>query len=311
MSEKGNGTSSTTTLPCPSDLANRQPAVTWKLRKVFKSTSHKQLDNTLGPFELELTNLIAVRKKDSTKEVSPWAEDALQMLKCAQKSLELGEIQLGWGFFYKAELLSLHLMDDGMLQERATIILNKAEERLDEQEKKNVRDLIGKSEKGIWQTKPNVTINEVYSALSIVQKHYIDAYTALDTAMFQLGILAGIALLLSPFIILSLMITPWQKVISNWWLLPAVLFGAMGGAISGVITTATGLTKEDIPQMLLSSWVSVVRPIVGAAAALAISMFLLAGLVNLGEVTDNLIFAVAFASGFSERVLLKTVEKVG
>jgi hypothetical protein len=41
---------------------------------------------------------------------------------------------------------------------------------------------------------------------------------------------------------------------------------------------------------------------------LAISVFLLSGLIQLGTLTEYLILAISFASGFSERLLVKAVE---
>jgi hypothetical protein len=295
----------------PCDLAGRKPAFCWSLKKFFKSTSYKQLDNALDPFEIELHNLIS-RRQEEGQPISPWAENAMKMLECAKTALSLGEVQLGWGYFYKAELLSLHLMDEKMLLDKAKKVLNRSEERLEDWEKKTVRDLIGQAvQGGAWSVREGVRVDEVYSALETIQQHYIDAYTNLDTAMFQLRILATISVVLSLFIIWSLMNYSGQVVANNvFLLLSSVLFGGIGGSVSGIITVANNSRKGDTPTQLLSSWITIIRPIVGAAAALAISMFLLSGIVNLGDVTNNLIFAVSFAAGFSERVLISAVDKV-
>jgi hypothetical protein len=55
-------------------------------------------------------------------------------------------------------------------------------------------------------------------------------------------------------------------------------------------------------------WLTITRPIIGAISALALSLLLLSGLVQVGELTHSLILAMSFAVGFLERLLIKTIE---
>jgi len=66
--------------------------------------------------------------------------------------------------------------------------------------------------------------------------------------------------------------------------------------------------RAQIPDQLLNSWLTISRPLFGAMSALAISVFLLSGLIQFGDLTQNLILAISFVAGFSERFLLRAVE---
>ena len=90
------------------------------------------------------------------------------------------------------------------------------------------------------------------------------------------------------------------------------MFGALGGTISGIHSIKNSyLAGADIPEGVLNTWLTLARPVIGLAAALAITVFVLGGLVNIGEITVGiyLIFAVAFASGFSEKIIIGAVGK--
>ena len=90
------------------------------------------------------------------------------------------------------------------------------------------------------------------------------------------------------------------------------LFGALGGTVSGIITIKDAFkTKEDIPERVLNGWVTFARPLVGLLVSIAITVFLLSGIFTLLEtaVTKYVIFAVAFASGFTERLIVGVVKK--
>lgn len=96
-----------------------------------------------------------------------------------------------------------------------------------------------------------------------------------------------------------------------FWLTIA-LFGALGGIVSGMNSLKAAFkSREDIPEKVLNGWVTIARPFVGLLAAVAIAVFLLSGLFTLLEttVTKYVLFAIAFASGFTERYIVGAVEK--
>lgn len=100
---------------------------------------------------------------------------------------------------------------------------------------------------------------------------------------------------------------------SNWlfWITIG-LFGAVGGAISGLYGLKQAYsTQSDIPERVLNTWLTIAKPVIGFAAAIIIAMFLIVGLVQATNLTmsNYLIYAMAFISGFSERLIIGAVEE--
>ena len=300
MSNPSLGGDSGSRLPPPI----RRAYFRWWRRHIFKSTSYKQLENLIGPFE----NDLAVLEQQAVVKTSPWAEKAREKLQCARTALDYCQVQVAWGYFYEAEKLSIHLIEgkNVELRDRSLAIFDRAEEKLSGWRKNTVRHLIGKEDpKGSWALKPDpLEIDQVCTALQQVQDHYCDRYTELDQAQLQLGVLTLVGLVLSISLLAFFYYLPGELLVT------ATLFGGLGGTTSGIITGAVGQSQKDIPDDVLKTWVTIIRPIVGAMAALAIVMFLQAGIVSFGTLTNSLIFAVSFAAGFSERVLLGAVGKV-
>ena len=306
-------------------LADMKPVKFLKVRQAFKSSSHRRLYETIGPFEVELkdkiTDVLARLSKDFEKEIDVVKKQAieqeidrinrkinaaLESLECAKKALGLGEIEVGWRYLFQAELeQSAIVADEPSLKRLAVATLFEAEKKLHSWRLETVQEYLGK--KGILRDK--IAIGDVYRSRKIMQEHFTNMYMKLHTAGFQLGILITIALFL---VIPTTLILPSlgsEVSLSNFGLLIAiVLFGALGGCFSGVFSLSREAGEGSIPDQILSSWVTLARPAVGIIAALAMAGFLLSGIIQLGTLTIPLILAVSFAVGFSERLLIKALE---
>ena len=90
----------------------------------------------------------------------------------------------------------------------------------------------------------------------------------------------------------------------------AMLFGIMGASVSSIFSLAKGSTAARIPDQLVSFWITLARLAVGGMAALVVYAFLLSGLLQIGRPTPGLMLAIAFAAGFSERLVISAVETV-
>jgi hypothetical protein len=87
------------------------------------------------------------------------------------------------------------------------------------------------------------------------------------------------------------------------------LFGALGGSLSALrsVTTAGqegGRTRN--PEQVQAWYVTVVRPLVGAAAALGVFVVLAPDVTSTAAM-----LGVAFAAGFSEALIVRAVESAG
>jgi putative (di)nucleoside polyphosphate hydrolase len=83
----------------------------------------------------------------------------------------------------------------------------------------------------------------------------------------------------------------------------AVLFGVVGACISSV-QRATSRSRRSVPKLREAMWASVTRPLIGAAAGLVVWALGVEGI--LGDQSLGFL-GLAFAAGFSERVILRLV----
>jgi hypothetical protein len=77
----------------------------------------------------------------------------------------------------------------------------------------------------------------------------------------------------------------------------------LGACISGILRLEKSSAQVNIPDQLQSFVFTIARPLVGAVSALAVVIFVLAGILQMGEQTPGLYLAAAFLAGFSERLL--------
>lgn len=293
-------------------LSNQRPVIFRGLRKIFKSASHRRLDDSIGAFELELKDIvkrIEGRKFDNPEEKDEMhraAKTVLQSLGCAKRALSLGKIEMGWRYFFQADLTSTYLLNKEDLRKRALATFKEAEAKLVSWRKKTVEELL--SVKG--DLKNSLSYGDVYDAKKILQEHHTNNYIKLRTAQFQLGTLAMVAFV--PIVALVFLLPTLSSGISFnslSLLLATMMLGALGGVFSGILSTAEQSSKGRIPDQLLSSWLIIARPVMGIVAALALYGFLFSGLIQLGTLTPPLVLALSFAVGFSERLLTRALEQ--
>lgn len=86
-----------------------------------------------------------------------------------------------------------------------------------------------------------------------------------------------------------------------------ILFGVLGAAFSGVLSLANA-SEERIPQLLLHFSAAMSRVSLGAVAAYVVFTFLDGGVLPFEPQNQNAILALAFAAGFSERLLVRAVK---
>lgn len=88
------------------------------------------------------------------------------------------------------------------------------------------------------------------------------------------------------------------------------VFGALGACLSAIQSLGRAGAQGRIPEHVASSLVTITRPALGAAAALGVYAITVSGLLNISleaEEAHLTVFALAFAAGFSERLVLSAV----
>lgn len=96
----------------------------------------------------------------------------------------------------------------------------------------------------------------------------------------------------------------------------AAFIGVLGGLLCGVISMVLGLGKVDlaskVPELRLSRITLLIRPLLGAAAALPVAFAANADFVQINGLSAPMtVFLLAVATGFSERLFMALVDRVG
>jgi hypothetical protein len=297
-----------------------------RITSFLQSESCMRLNASIGPLEEELeTWHNPTQDKDSVE--GKWYQNAKNDINKAKKARDT---QLAWKFLFRAVCATAYLLKGEDLRNVANVTLLESEEKLDGWRKKAVKSALC-DENGNLKTVEkkksspdersdhadnNSTLrnHDVYLALEILTEHHNNRYIKIDIAHKQLVLLIISSVVLIPLGVLALATSPAKFDITNLYFLAAVvIFGAIGGTISGLVTISRVSTKRKIPDQILSSWSTMSKPIYGAISALGVSVFTFAGLVVGGASADAnsiyLVLAISVLAGFSERFLLNVLRE--
>lgn len=297
----------------------RRPMIREMLaRSRFKSVSLNRLNNTFAVFQADLDTIIEAKNVDS-QPVTGWQRRSQELLKQAQKAAGDGNAELGWRCLKAADRFTLYGMDAEQLAIEAGSILAEATDEdkdLSNWRKVRVRELLCDQTRKL---KKELRKSEVVRAKRIVDEHHDNIYQKAEILRRRLRILAamcGIAvvawLLLSPFAPYASSVTeattraPWLA-----WL-GIVVAGVFGAILSGFASsTATDQKTTRIPLELAASTITVARFSIAMVGSLAAAILMASGLLNVPKQTQTyeIMLAVALAAGFSDRLVLRGIEK--
>ena len=103
---------------------------------------------------------------------------------------------------------------------------------------------------------------------------------------------------------------PTTDPISIEFVFTVVLFGAIGAAVSSLTNLSKVLQRSKVPEQVGSIRLAVARVVLGATSALIVYVFAFTEIVSIVEPSVSSLLAFAFVAGFSERLLVRTVETV-
>lgn len=257
--------------------------------------------------------------------INQYLHQSYSELERAELALERKDIVSFWRYLAEAkkwELVAIERLyhqstDDNefglnLLNLRAQDALLQAADVLDAQQRQTV-------EQGLSQRDQDGYYRNIVSAIHMIHQQRINVYLEKARAKFletQLGFF-----ITTITVCLALTFTIWGEVfqgvpaglgsaafLSLPFLFTIVLFGAMGAAVSSLLSLSKLLQRPNIPEQVGSVQLAFARIVLGAASALIIYIFVLAEIVNIFNISENTLLAIAFVSGFSERQLIKTLE---
>jgi len=90
--------------------------------------------------------------------------------------------------------------------------------------------------------------------------------------------------------------------------------GVLMGFFGGLVSFAFSWLRADLPARITDPqaqrWLAFARPVIGAAVAVPIVLFVEAGLINLGQLSPALVLALCFFGGFTERWFVAQIERI-
>ena len=291
--------------PC---LDNILPAghFKWFWRSYHHETI-KRLLSELGPFEIDLRNQMSTIADIDPMKIKKLniIRQSLQLIECAKRELRQVRPQIAWNYYLSARVASSYLLEnDPELRTHALRLWHECDEKLSSWRKKAVQELLTDSNR----IKNNLKIEEYHSADKILHDDFCNNAIKREMSHFNLSILSIVcAFSIIAMVALLILIDPQTDLNDPFLIISVAVIGAMGGSVSGVISTGKNANGK-IPERLLTAWITALRPIVGSASALAAAIFLLSGILNLGELTNYHILAISFISGFSERFIVGVIE---
>ena len=270
------------------------------------------------------TSLLQGQIRSANLTPSQFGFDALSgLLEKSVLGLKSADLELGWGAFNAAQRIETQIYNQlltqrefkafagGMFHAKAVCVYTEANKKLDGWRKDTVNSLLSQNN----QLKTRIDLSDLLQSEEILHEHHSNIYRRLKIVQRQFWWLAMMAIiaLVGWVVFLIFQHQLWQDKIQVYDLsltIQTVIFGVLGACISGILTLANSSTRQQIPEKLLNSWVTIARPLVGAVSALAIVVFVLIGILEFGDKSPGLYLAAAFTAGFSERLLIKTIEGV-
>ncbi len=297
----------------PDPIPSNPPQRPKRLR--LDTLSLRRLGIALEIFEAELEIIF-----EKSQTHSGWYVRAKQLLHAAKQAHSDRDDERGWRFLKAADRFSLYGLDVDSLNSEARAILSEAtddEKSTSKWRRASIVQLLS-DEKG--NVKASLRPSDVARAKRILDEQQDNVYHKLNILKLRLRLLTIIGLVavaiwiawppLSPVLRATGQVVIGTDPPRRMWL-AIILTGMLGALVSGFSSSMTSDQKTArIPAERLATTVTLARISLAMLSSLAISIFLMSGLLNLPGPSLGLLLAVAFASGFSDRLLVRALDSI-
>jgi len=227
-----------------------------------------------------------------------------KLIACARQDLDEGELNNSWKHIQDATRLLLDGYKPEKLKQEA-IALRKESEKMKVWRKEAMQALLADGK----ATDTDEGLEAVRKAMEIRDQSFCNQYYKNAVRGESLRKVFGIiVVILMGVLILAyyqmLIVLKDEMHVSG--LLSVMLMGALGASFSVAMSLTHQDTSASIPEQRLGSFITWMRPMVGAAAALAVYIFMAAEIMGF-TVKGNFsvtVLAFAFIAGFSERFVV-------
>lgn len=296
-------------------MKNRFQALIQRMSSIEYTPRHTRLAGDLASYKPQLEKRII----DSGGQNSQWAIQARNLMEKAEHFLSDNRIDEGWKAFTSAKRLEVHGMS---AYERTALSeeLQVESSKLNDWRKEAVLKLLFKAEDAPKDPPP---IEVIIRAMELKDEHYNNQYykNTLSISMFRLLfflLLMFILGIIAYFAVMQNIVgeTTNDNIGITGYIIGVLLFGFLGSITSAILFTRYSTQFSRLTEFGSTTFITLSKIFVGAAFSVFIFLIMkssVADNIQLFSFTiDNPLdyFALAFVSGFSERLAQRAIETI-
>jgi 8-oxo-dGTP diphosphatase len=280
--------------------------------RFFGLPQRDRLAYALDEFDARLK--YRIQREGITSGTQPaWVMAALQCQSQARLALEEFNLDGGWQSLHTAQSMEIWGYDNNEVLNARAVLCKEASKLSGWRQETVTRLVCGDSEPA--QKDHEARQKELYQATIIKNEQSSNLYHKIRVR----GRSLRIVFLTLALIVIGLPVLAKADLLPgaerHWRMIVAIELIGMFGAVLSVASSLTKSTVDvSIPQQALGAVVTWMRPLMGAAAAVAAYLFFQAGTLPLTIKADSrpylASFVIAFLAGFSERFIIGAVGKI-
>jgi hypothetical protein len=274
---------------------------------------YSRLAGELSAYKL----LLAKRINDSKAADKQWAIQAVLLTSNTENFLKADKIDEAWKSFHAAKRMEVYDMNDAERIARAKSLFRETD-KLNGWRKESIVNMLGKRPEGITEVPAVETLvhameikDEAYDNQFYINRLSHNLFWLLSGLLFL--VIAGIVLYFA--LIVNEMGNNYSRDLSlTGYIIGVLLFGLLGALTSAIISTRQLSNSPRISELGSSQVVTMSKIFIGAGFSVFIFLLLKSSVAehiklfsfSISQPIDY--FAIAFASGFTERLAQKSIE---
>jgi ADP-ribose pyrophosphatase YjhB (NUDIX family)/uncharacterized membrane protein YqjE len=299
------------------------------LSQTFRSLFAKLgiIESGLSPRQERLESEIRILQKDlrlrTGNSTAGRAGSAQSFLDMAEADLKRGALDSAWKAVHAARRMMVYGLSHEELENERKILLEETD-KLNEWRKKSIRNILGQDSK----EEKKVTASDLARALEMRDDHYNNNYyknritrETFNLLLIILFALIAVILITFAFVDIQQLVEVVEEGTRTVQTLPmlwcVIIFGFLGGCISSLLHIRDASKTTRIPELVNDNYITFTRVFIGGATALVLYFFLESGFsdlfiegITLRPDSAYTILIISFASGFSERLLLRAISTI-
>lgn len=281
----------------------------------LESSSLLRLEQTLPVLRAELLAQIeCCRQAGDLPFKCNWDQHALHLLAQAAHAANQRNADLGWRLLKAANRFRFYGMDETAIKHQAAAVLREIiddRKGVNKWRKETIQAMLQNNQGEMNQP---LNVEAVIEARRILDEHYDNDYAKLAILRDRLNLFNTVSLAL---IVGWLAVAPLLPLLAPrvggprlLWLC-VILAGILGAVISGFTASFSGDSRRSrIPSEIAMTTITIARFFTAAVSSIAITIFLVSGILSFVSPDFPLVLAVAIVAGFSDRLLLGAIDRV-